>query len=149
MLEVITIGLVSGAALGALSAIIGKYLDALLDYGSILGSIRFKIALWYAGRAGEKKLIYQLVNATSIEDYHERLETINAIYWQLTGRLQRGRAFSWFTGWICIVCLTSRVALLAYLLSIPILLKLGAGLLGIFIALIVALGLSNAIVSKL
>lgn len=149
MVDFLMFALGGGIIVGVTSALLGKYLDSIMDYGSILGGVRYWLAIRYAINNGYDGIARLLDETKYMEDYHERLERMNNLYWMLAGTLQRGKAFSWFTGWICIVCLTSRIVGILWLLSIPMLLKFGASAVGIFVMLLIATVVANLTVQKI
>lgn len=134
---------------GVLGGLTAFYLDSIMDLGAILGELRFRLAVWYASRNGHTDIIHGLEAIKGMDDYAERLDGANELYWMLAGRLQEGKAFSWWTGWICQVCMASRVTFAYWMFFLIALLKSGASAGLIFVSLLIALTTSNFIISKI
>ena len=115
--------LIVSTAIGYLSALLGRFLDSLLDYGSLLGFIRFRIAQYYA----DDKLGSELYQATEIDDFAERMSEINDLYWRIAAKR------FWFTGWVCLKCFSARVCMISYFIASLVMLKYDVDTLCIFV----------------
>ena len=140
-MTVVNVALVWGVAfvVGYFAAYLSRYIDNLLDYGSLLGAVRYRLARWYTRRNRNLRRVLQ--NAVEAEDYFERAQEVNNAYWLIA------RHNFWFTGWVCIVCLSSRVSLVLWLVVLPTLLKSGAPLWSIFTSVIITLVTTFTLIS--
>lgn len=84
-------------------ALIAKWADSMLDYGKLLGSIRYKIALRHAERVNKKEWFLTEAGKAKKMDFAGRLDAMNTLYWQTA------KDSFWLTGWICINCMGSRI----------------------------------------
>ena len=116
---------------GYMSALITRFLDSLLDYGMLLGRLRYALARYYA--RDDHDLQCELTDAALIDDFAERMDAVNTVYWKIAARR------FWFTGWVCIKCFAARVCVVLYALSALVMLNFDISVVSIFVFSVSAL----------
>lgn len=100
--------IISILTISTLAPIIGRWLDGLMDYGKILGFVRYRLAL----NATKNKAWFKEETAKANKgDFSQRLTDMDGLYWKVA------KDDFWLTGWLCINCMVGRIALIISLFT--------------------------------